>query len=385
MHRAPSLLFLEHLESFKWKFHLKGIERLFAAIGNPHHRLRFIHVAGSNGKGSTCAMLAQILQGAGYRVGLYTSPHLKRYNERIQVNGKPISDRKLAQLVAMLKRYHKRQTFFEFFTALAMQYFAEQKVDIVVLETGLGGRLDATNVVTPLLSVISPISLEHTDILGTSIEKIASEKGGIIKRNVPVVTNARGKALPVLKRIATRKDSPLVVVKRKYHGKIGLGGEFQQENAALAVAAAKELERRKLLHLSTKSIGSGIAKAKWPGRLDLRGNVLYDCAHNPAGIRALASELRRMRLPRPVVCVFGVLKDKDWKGMLAQLEQQADYFVLTNPSSKRGRKPHTLRAVKPFRIIDDPRAALRTARRIAGSGTVLVTGSMYLVGSLLPP
>lgn len=382
--------FLKRLESFKWKFHLKGIERLLTAIGNPHHRLRFIHVAGSNGKGSTCAMLAQILREAGYRVGLYTSPHLKQYNERIQVNGKSITDRALSRLVAKLKRHHKRQTFFEFFTALAMHYFAEQKVDVVVLETGLGGRLDATNIVAPLISVISSISLEHTDILGNTIEKIAWEKAGIIKRHVPVVTSVKGRALTIIRRIAKAHHSPCISAPRSYSAKMGLRGKFQQENAALAAAAARELNQRKLLRIPPiplAAIQRGIARAKWPGRFDLRGNVLYDCAHNPAGISALVPELRGRRWS-PVLCVFGALRDKDWQQMLRLLSPAVDCFVFTTPSSPRAVPPAQLAAFlkgsKPHCVIANPHHALQLARKLSGKSTVLVTGSMYLVGPLLP-
>ena len=388
MQFAKCLAFLHHLESFKWKFHLKGIESLLTAIGNPHHRLKFIHVAGSNGKGSTCAMLAQILQESGYKVGLYISPHLKRYNERIQVNGKPISDRAMIRLVTKLKRHHKRQTFFEFFTALAIQHFAEQKVDAVVLEVGLGGRLDATNIVTPLISVISSISLEHTDILGRIIEKIAKEKAGVIKRNVPVVTSAKGEALKIIRTIANARRSRCILIPSSYSGVIGLRGRFQQENAALAAATAKELNTRKLLAISHSEIRKGIATARWPGRLDLRSNVLYDCAHNPDGIHVLTNELRRMRLAHPLVCVFGVLQDKNWNAMLDLLSPQVDCFIFTKPESKRALSPqklvNTYKPTVPFIIAEDPKAALQQAKRLAKNGTVLVAGSIYLVGQLIP-
>lgn len=385
--RPPQCLaFLRRLESFKWKFHLKGIERLLRDIGNPHDRLKFIHVAGSNGKGSTCAMLAQILREAGYKVGLYTSPHLKKYTERIQVDGKSISDRALVRLVTKLKKYHRRQTFFEFFTALAFEYFAEQRVDVVVLEVGLGGRLDATNVVIPLISVISSISLEHTNILGKSIEKIAKEKAGIIKRNVPVVTSARGNALAVIRNVAQARRSRCILTTSSYHGAIGLRGRVQQENAALAAATAREVNLHTTFHIPQTAIRKGIATARWSGRLDLRGNALYDCAHNPDGICALVSELRRMRLARPVVCVFGVLRDKGWQQMLATLSSQVDYFVFTKLDSKRAVHPQKLAQSipVPYTIIAEPQRAFHAAQRLAKRGTVLVTGSIYLVGALIP-
>ncbi|MDO8481367.1 MAG: Mur ligase family protein, partial [Nanoarchaeota archaeon] len=199
---------LNSLEGMPWNLSLDRITALLEKLGNPHKQFKSIHVAGTNGKGSVCAMLESILRKAGYKTGLYTSPHLRIFNERIQISGTLISDAELETLLTKIKPHYAGQTHFEVVTAAAFLYFAEQKVDIAVIETGLGGRLDATNVITPLVSVITTISLEHTDYLGNTIEKIAFEKAGIIKRGVPVVTMAQGKALAVIKKIARERKSP---------------------------------------------------------------------------------------------------------------------------------------------------------------------------------
>ena len=210
------LKYLYSLESSKIKLGLENIQALLQKINNPEKELRCIHVAGTNGKGSVCAMLSHILREAGYEVGLYTSPHLKKFNERIRINNKLISDKEIVDYFLKIKPHITNQSFFEITTAIAFLYFKEKHADFVVLETGLGGRLDATNVVVPLVSVITNVGLEHTELLGNTIEKIAFEKAGIIKNKVPVVAGAKGKALEAIKRIAKERNAPLYSVKKLY-------------------------------------------------------------------------------------------------------------------------------------------------------------------------
>src|SRR3989344_3935982 len=230
MDYRKTLEYLYSLESSKIKLGLENIQNLLSKIGNLEKQLKFIHVAGTNGKGSVCSMLFYILKEAGYKVGLYTSPHLKRFNERIRINGHFITDKEIVDYFLRVKPHITTQSFFEITTAMAFLYFKDKNVDFAVLEVGLGGRLDATNVVTPLISVITNIELEHTDLLGDTIEKIAFEKAGIIKDNVPVVTIAKGKALETIKKIAKGKNAPLYSAKK--YGSIQfdyLNGSFQQE------------------------------------------------------------------------------------------------------------------------------------------------------------
>ena len=299
MEHKKILDYLYSLDSLNIKLGLQNVQRLLKNIGNPEKELKCIHVAGTNGKGSVCAMLFYILREAGYKVGLYTSPHLKKFNERIRINDKLITDKEIADYFLKIRPHVTSQSFFEITTAIAFLYFMENKADYVVLETGLGGRLDATNAVLPLVSVITNIGLEHTDLLGGTIEKIAFEKAGIIKNSVPVVTGAEGRALKVIEKIAMDKNAPLHLAKKmkfadsffpvkfKY-----LRGEFQQENAKIAAAAADIFRKIYSPETRLSQIKNGIKKARWAGRLQfISKNVLVDCAHNPAGFIALKKEL----------------------------------------------------------------------------------------------
>jgi len=218
MEHKKILKYLYSLDSSKVKLGLKNIKALLKKLGNPEKRLKIIHVAGTNGKGSVCMMISSILQEAGYKVGVYTSPHLKKFNERIRINDRLITDKEILGYYLKIKPKITSQSFFEITTAMAFLYFYEKNVDFAVLEVGLGGRLDATNVANPLASVITNIGLEHTDILGNTIEKIAYEKACIIKRNVPIVTGAEGKALDTIKKTAKKRNAPFVIQQR--HTKI---------------------------------------------------------------------------------------------------------------------------------------------------------------------
>ncbi|MEK6869330.1 MAG: folylpolyglutamate synthase/dihydrofolate synthase family protein, partial [Nanoarchaeota archaeon] len=276
---------LYSLDVPKWTLGLDRIESLLKKLGNPEKKLRCIHVAGTNGKGSVCAMISSILTGAGYKVGLYTSPHLKKFNERIRINNKLISDKDIVKYYLKIKKYVTNQSFFEITTAMAFLYFADKKVDFAVLEVGLGGRLDATNVVTPLVSIITNIGLEHTKYLGNTIKKVAYEKAGIIKNNVPVVTAAEGIALAAIKKISNERNSRLYIANKKNANyRIGLKGEFQKLNAAMAIKAIGILKNNYGVKIKKSNVKKGLLNAKWPGRFQfLEKNILVDCAHNPHG------------------------------------------------------------------------------------------------------
>ncbi|NQV00039.1 MAG: bifunctional folylpolyglutamate synthase/dihydrofolate synthase, partial [Parcubacteria group bacterium] len=235
MDYKQAIEFLYKLQGKKYNLDLKLIKSLLKKLGNPEKDLKVIHVAGTNGKGSTCAILSSILQQAGYKVGMYTSPHLTKFNERIKINNKDITNKDILKYFNKILPYYSKETFFEFTTALAFLYFKEKNIDFLVLEVGLGGRLDATNIITPLVSVITNISLEHEQYLGKDIKKIAYEKAGIIKNNIPCVTGASKEALNTIKKIAKKRNSKLYIVKKDGKNlKLNLNGEFQRHNALIA-------------------------------------------------------------------------------------------------------------------------------------------------------
>jgi dihydrofolate synthase / folylpolyglutamate synthase len=392
---------LEWLYSLEGRGSVLGLDRvksLLEKLDNPHLKLKCIHVAGTNGKGSVCAMIASILKEAGYKTGMYTSPHLKRFSERIQINGQDISDEEIVELVDRIKPYYTDQTFFEVTTAMAFLYFMDKGVDFLVMEVGLGGRLDATNVVMPLLSIITNISLEHTQILGENEEKIAYEKAGIIKENIPVVTLAKGDALRVIGRITKEKNSK-IYIPRKYHKKdncfdinsykrlsLSLNGDFQLENASIALKAVDVLKENGIT-ITDKSIKNGLENVKWPGRLEFIGdNVLVDCAHNPDAIIALHKEVDMIRKDfDKVISVIGILKDKDKSKMVREVEAFSDYIIFAKPNTERATEPDELANSIDVKheIILDVRKALKKAKKLANpDDLIVVTGSIYTVGEV---
>ena len=376
-----NLDWLYSLEVFGTKLGLGPITELLIKLDNPEANLKCIHVAGTNGKGSVCSMLASILKEAGYKVGLYTSPHLKRFAERIQINGKEISEKRLDETLGKIKSQYTNQTFFEVTTAAAFQYFKEEAVDFVVLEVGLGGRLDATNIIIPLVSIITHISLEHTHVLGKTVEEIAKEKAGIIKENVPLITLVKKPALKIIKRIAKERNSKLIIPKKQSF-ELGLKGEFQKENASLAVKAAE------LLGVDKNIIKQGLKNTKWPGRFEfLEKNILVDCAHNPEGLISLRKEIKKIRKNyEKIIAVVGILKDKDKKTMVETISKFSDYIIFTRPKSDRAEDPQELRkyTTKKREIILDVKKALKMAKKISNpKDLIVVTGSIYTVGEIL--
>ncbi|HWE50346.1 MAG TPA: folylpolyglutamate synthase/dihydrofolate synthase family protein [Bryobacteraceae bacterium] len=396
------------LKTVKWD--LARIERLLAELGKPHSRGRYIHVAGTNGKGSTCAMMASALRVSGLRTGLYTSPHLVDPRERIQIDGEKISEE---LWVALFEEVHRaaeeliarnevdaHPSFFETLTAMAFLAFERSGVDVVVLETGLGGRLDATNVVIPEIAVITPIDFDHEAFLGSSIESIAAEKAGIIKADRPVViSKQRTAAFNILERRALDLAAPVTLssawrVEELELDKFGsrftlvadepipihcpLAGEHQVENAWTAVAALS------IFGLSATAIREGIARASWPGRLQRIGenpDIILDGAHNPAGARALAAYIKRFFAEEPVRIIYGAMRDKAIDEVTDILFPLAKEVILTAPEQARALNPDSLAEViehPNVRVAGTVEAALRMARE--NPMTTFVTGSLFLVG-----
>jgi dihydrofolate synthase / folylpolyglutamate synthase len=388
--------YLAGLQPLAMRFGLERVERALDALGRPERGYPVLHVAGTNGKGSTCAMAAAALAAAGHRVGLYTSPHLVSFSERIQVAGAPIDDASLAAVVDEIRRacpWHEegeeaeRLTYFEFATLAGLLHFARSGVGVAVVEVGLGGRFDATNAVLPRVAAVARIGLDHTQLLGDTVEQIAFEKAGIFKPGVPAVVHALQPpgALETLRAEALRKGAPFVVAPAEYDGAVALAGPHQRGNAAFARAALRELARAGVA-VSEEAMSRGIASARWPGRLEDIGGVLLDGAHNPDGAAALAAALRALHPGRPVELVFGVLSDKDHAGMLGALAGAVRRFHAVAPATPRARSAAELRAAARARGLEADahpsfREALACARRAAGDGAlVCVAGSLYLVG-----
>lgn len=404
MNEQDALAALDARVRFGMKPGLDAIRGMLAAMGNPERSLKVVHVAGTNGKGSVAAMIASALQAAGHRTGLYTSPHLVRFHERIRIAGDDVTGDALARAMSKVPLdAFPEATYFEVATALAFQAFVDAGVKVGVLEAGLGGRLDATNVIErPLVTVITNVALDHVDVLGKTEEEIAREKAGILREGVPLVTGATGGPLLEFRKIAkgpvrTLGDDfvplPLGPRRMEVHGlrdhgevEIPLAGAHQLENAALALAALDEVDKAGV-PVSVDAARRGLARTRWPGRLDRRGNLLLDGAHNPAGMVALAQHLEAEGL-KPVV-VFGALADKDWATMVEILVPRVRDAIVTRVPSPRALEP--MEAARMFSrlgvmgmVVEDAGHALRTAEGIAGKdGVVLVTGSLYLVGDVL--
>ena len=413
-----AIQFLYGLRLFGAKFGLENTFQLAALAGNPQTQLRFIHVAGTNGKGSTCAMLESIYRAAGLRVGLFTSPHLVSFRERIQVNRQLISEPEVTRLVEELRalqsdsgetpspgRREPCPTFFEFVTVMALKFFAAQKCDLVIWETGLGGRLDATNIVTPLASVITNIALDHQQWLGDTLAAIAAEKAGIIKPGVPTLTTTDApEALQVIEQMARERGAPLTLVQPPHAlaapegGAPGsrvtppasLMGNHQRINAALALATVELLQPR--IRVSEAALRAGLASVSWPGRLQLiktpaGRTILLDGAHNAAGAAALRAALEQEFAGVHPVIIFGALADKKWKeicGILAPLaESVLTVPVASDRTAAAGDLAAAFRAARP-QLAAAAAANLESALAACEDKPfVVITGSLYLVGEAL--
>lgn len=406
------LQYMYGLRRFGIKLELSTVRDILKQLGNPQYKFASIHIAGTNGKGSIASTLSSILHEAGYKVGLYTSPHLIKFNERICINTKPIADENVVSSFKAVKDVHpgeREPTFFEYSTAMALYEFGAQNVDWAVIETGMGGRLDATNMVDPTVTIISNLSIEHKTYLGNTLEEIAGEKGGIIKNDVPLITGVRQKkALQVLKRIASEKQAPLfrlgdsfkVRRNRKdtftYYGmdntwkemRTGLLGNYQVDNTALVLAAC-EILRQKDVDISLDSIKQGIKKNKWPGRLEVISTAPYiiiDGAHNLVAARNLAAFLSDNLNGRKLTLITGILDDKPYKTMLESLVPLCDTVILTQPKIDRSLPPETLYSIvksmtQEIKIIPDVGEAVKYGIENASSNdAVCIAGSLYVVG-----
>lgn len=378
-----SLEWLYSTQFFGIKLGLDNTRRLLGHLGNPEKRLRILHVAGTNGKGSTCAMMDSIFRAAGLRSGLYTSPHLCDFRERVRVNGEWISvesaRKTLARLHDLCRDWPHPPTFFELTTVLALDHFVREKCDVVILETGMGGRLDATNAVTPVVSVLTPVAMDHAEWLGDSIGKIAVEKAGIIKPGVPVVSAPQTpEAAEVFRSRARECGSELMFVESFYEGEVGLKGPHQKENAVLALAAVKAAG----FALDEKSLLLGLRDVVWPARFQQIGDrIVVDGAHNPHAALTLVETWREEFGDRKAVVVFGALKDKDYTAMLAILAGIADSFFLVPVDSPRSAEPGELKAPGASKNYTSLRSALEGA--LAGTAPILITGSLFLAGEAL--
>ena len=410
---------LKYLQFDNWEQSEPGLARsseLLSLLGDPQKKLKFVHIAGTNGKGSTAAMLASVLQSAGYRTGLYTSPHLLRFHERMRVNGKEIDDKSLIALTNTVRNAAEQMsempTGFEIMTAIAFLYFVQERCDIVSLEVGLGGRIDSTNVIpAPEVCVVMNIGLEHTAILGDTLEKIAAEKCGIIKRGAHAVLfgqtegveavarekcTQEGVTLTVtaqekLERISSSLDGQVF----KYRGRgpyhLRLLGEYQLLNALTVIDTCTALRSRGWEKLTDEAIDSGLSAARWPGRLELlrrSPDFIVDGAHNPQCVDALMDSLAALYSGKKLIFLTGVLRDKDWQQMLRRALPLAKAFVVITPPSARALDENELAGWLRAQGIEAIPAAgtddgVRRALAIAGKDDAICSwGSLYFTGEV---
>jgi dihydrofolate synthase/folylpolyglutamate synthase len=407
-----SLAYLEGLKLRGVQLGLGPISRLLDRLGNPQDEYKTVLIGGTNGKGSTAAVLSSILAKEGIQVGLYTSPHLCDFRERIRVNGRMIEEEILCSLIDEVRGKSKEDiTYFEYATALAFLYFSRCKVDIAVIEVGMGGRLDATNLVSPETSIITNISLEHQEYLGSDLKSITREKGGIIREGgICITASTSRKVIDTLQEICLQKGAVLYRVGKdmrvrrsangrfSYHGinkryrglTLSLTGSHQIANAALALATV-DLLAGKGVSIGDTSVIEGVRDVRWEGRLELVSSdprIVVDGAHNPAGIATLCKSLVSDFSYRRLIIVFGALRDKDYVGMLKRLLLLADTLILTRPRGERAAPADDLlSAISPYHdhieVLEDSNEALARASLLAGRDDLIcVTGSLYLVGEI---
>jgi len=412
MTQSKSSVYLDSLNIDKMRFGLQAIKTLLSRLGNPQKCYPTVIIGGTNGKGSTAAMTASILRCAGYNVGLYTSPHLMDVRERIVINGKKISRKDFQRIINCVKdNVQGPVTYFEFLTAAAFVHFQNEKVDIAVLEVGLGGRLDATNVCKPIVSVITNIALDHTEYLGDRLESIAREKAGIIKKNGVCVTGVQQKTvLDLLKKICRQHGAGLyrlgrdIKIKKQADGlftykglhqnlknlAIPLRGDHQQSNAALALATI-EICATKGLPADVRAMRDGLRKTRWDARLEILQNkplFLLDGAHNPAGIESLCRFLKKEFPDKKIIMIFGALADKDYRGMLKKIVPLSQKIILSGLNTKRSALPLTMKDIvrqagREAIVAENVHQAVKAALRSAGKKDIIcATGSFYLAGEI---
>jgi dihydrofolate synthase / folylpolyglutamate synthase len=393
--RPPTLSYqdalgwLYGLQRFGIKLGLENIQRLIAALHVDLAGACVIHVAGTNGKGSVCAMIESIARLKGYRTGLFTSPHLLSFRERIRINGEMISDTDVAigltKIRELAAEWQPHPTFFEVTTALALDYFTSQKIDIAILETGLGGRLDATNAVQSSVSVITPIDLDHEKWLGNSVEQIAAEKAAIIKRHIPVVSAPQPTAAEeMIRAYAKESQAPLQFVFERYgQMPIALHGAYQKQNAAVAIAALRAAK----IDIDESTITRGLLLVEWPARFQRWDQqIIIDGAHNPMAARVLANTWRETFGGQPTTLILAVLSDKDLHGICQALAPIATHAILPRIRTERAANPHELTKILlnlgiPCQISGTLADALQKAR--SREGPILITGSLHFAGEVL--
>jgi len=421
---SEAIDYIYDLTKYGIKLGLENINYLLYLLGEPHKKLKIIHVAGTNGKGSTCSSISSILQSDGYKVGLYTSPHLVDFTERIKINHKPINRKKVSELLERIKPYIEKvantpsyghPTFFEVITSMAFLYFFEEQVDYLVLEVGLGGRLDATNVCEPLISVITHIDYDHMDKLGNSLEEIAREKGGIIKpEGIVISSNQYEEAYNEIRKIADEKKSLIYSIGREISYKIvksdikgvifnlkgiyreyknlhtPLLGRHQADNAATAITAIEALKIRGV-NITEKAIRVGLEKVKWTGRLEIIQNnptLVLDGAHNPNGVKVVRDALKEIFSYHRLILVLAIFADKDYKKMIQIIVPNADLIITTKTESSRATSPRII-AKEAAQYIDKnkiivteniPQAINCALSNSKEDDLICITGSLYTVG-----
>ena len=421
---TKALDYIYDLTKYGIKLGLKNINHLLYLLDEPHKKLKIIHVAGTNGKGSTSSLISSILQSDGYKVGLYTSPHLIDFTERIKINHKPINRKKVCELLERIKPSIEKvantpsyghPTFFEVITSMAFLYFFEEQVDFLVLEAGLGGRLDATNVCEPLISVITHVDYDHMDKLGNSLEEITREKGGIIKPGGIVISSKQyDKAYKEIKKIADEKNSLIYSVGREINYKIvksdikgvvfdlkgiyhdyknlhtPLLGRHQADNAATAITTVEALKIKEI-NISEKTIRDGLKKVKWIGRLEIIQNnptLVLDGAHNPSGVKVVRDALKEIFSYHRLILVLAIFADKNYKKMIQILAPNADLIIATKAKNPRAASPQIIakeaaQYIGQDKIVvteDIPQAINCALSNSKEDDLICLTGSLYTVG-----
>lgn len=426
MNYTEAINYIKDTAKFGSKLGLERAERILELLGNPHKKIKTIHVAGTNGKGSTTAMITNILIHSGYKVGCYISPYIEEFEERIQINNNNISTEDLANIVTEVSRAveevaslgYGNPTEFEIITCAGFLYFYKMKADFVVVEVGIGGRLDSTNVIEPIISIIGSISYDHMHILGNTLEEIAYEKGGIIKKNTPVVLYPQeDKVTKVIENICTEKNSPLIKVKREnalmyevgdckdkvviqklkvvtekdsYDVKLSLLGTYQVQNCNVVINSCEVLMKLGV-NITKESILRGLSQVKWPGRLEvMRRNplVVIDGAHNIDGIRKLAESIDIYFNYKKLVLIIGILADKQVEEMINIICPKAEQIIAVTPHSERAELCEDLKEKinfcnKECEAIMDYKEAYNKALTYCDEDTLLVvSGSLYMVGDM---
>lgn len=410
-----SLDYLYGLQKYGIKFGLNSTNNLLAKAGNPHHKLRFIHIAGTNGKGSTAAILSRILCNHGIKTGLYTSPHLVRFSERFRLNDEEVSAERILQVFEKIRATldeSQPPTFFEMTTAMAFLYFFEEHADFVIAETGMGGRLDATNVINPEVCVITNVGFDHQQFLGSTLSSIGREKAGIIKKEVPLVTGALQPVIQgILKTACMNKAARLYRFKSDFSVRRNSNGSFQYQglerrlpslslnlvgthqvgNAALALAALEVLEQKRIISLRPETVEHAMREVRWPARLEVletNPTIVLDGAHNPQGAESLRIALKEDFTYKKLHLVMGVMADKDIVGILRRLLPMAETAIFTRPQYSRGANPEEVRKmarpyIQKYYVIPDAASAIQEARNLAGPDDLIcITGSLYFAGEV---